>query len=77
MRVLHGKGDKARTIGLEPGAFAVLERWLDRMAVKGIKWKAPLFCTLKGDPIHSLCEDSSAAHSREGRHREGNGGCGG
>ena len=27
--VLRGKGGKRRTIGLDPGAFAVVERWLD------------------------------------------------
>ena len=27
--VLVGKGGKRRTIGLDPGAFAVVERWLD------------------------------------------------
>jgi site-specific recombinase XerD len=26
VRVLHGKGDRARTVGLDPGALAVVER---------------------------------------------------
>src|SRR5882724_11331329 len=46
--VLHGKGDKRRTVGLDPGAFAVLERWLDRRARLGINGRSPIFCTLKG-----------------------------
>jgi hypothetical protein len=30
VRVLRGTGDRARTVGLDPGAMAVLERWLDK-----------------------------------------------
>jgi site-specific recombinase XerD len=29
VRVLHGKGGKSRTVGLDPGAAAVIEHWLD------------------------------------------------
>ena len=29
VRVLHGKGGRSRTVGLDPGAAAVIERWLD------------------------------------------------
>ena len=53
VRILHGKGDRARTIGLDPQAFAVLERWLDRRAARGINGHAPIFCTLKGEPVSS------------------------
>jgi site-specific recombinase XerD len=49
--ILRGKGGKRRTIGLDPGAFAVLERWLDRRAKLGINGRAPIFCTLKGEPL--------------------------
>ena len=49
--VLHGKGDKRRTVGLDPGAFAVLERWLDRRAKLGINGRAAIFCTLQGRPM--------------------------
>src|SRR5262249_366797 len=34
--VLRGKGGKRRTIGLDPGAFAVVERWLDVRTKLGI-----------------------------------------
>ena len=51
VRVLAGKGQKARTIGLDPEAFAVVERWLDARKELGIKARAPLFCTLRGGPI--------------------------
>src|SRR5664279_3617008 len=49
--VLHGKGDKRRTIGLDAGAFAVLARWLDRRAALGINGRYRIFCTLKGTPL--------------------------
>src|SRR2546425_7088610 len=51
--VLVGKGGKRRTIGLDPGAFAVIERWLDKRAALGINGRAPLLCTLKGQPVAS------------------------
>ena len=51
LRVLHGKGDKARVVGLDPGAWAVVQRWLDRRTTLGIgAWK-PVFCTLTGGTI--------------------------
>jgi integrase/recombinase XerD len=53
IRILHGKGDRSRTIGLDPQAFAVLDRWLDRRAARGISGRAPVFSTLGGQPISS------------------------
>ncbi len=51
--VLHGKGDKRRTVGLDPGAFAVLERWLEVRRRRGISPRRALFCTLAGEPLHA------------------------
>ena len=51
--VLRGKGGRRRTIGLDPGAFAVVERWLDVRAKRGISGRAPIICTLKGKPLAS------------------------
>lgn len=53
IRVLHGKGDKSRLVGLDDGAWAVLQRWLDRRATLGINGRRRLFCTLRGDPLQS------------------------
>ena len=53
MTVLRGKGGKRRTIGLDPGAFAVVERWLDARAKRRISGRAPLICTLHGKPVES------------------------
>ena len=53
VRVLHGKGDHDRVVGLDAGAWAILQLWLDRRAAAGINGRAPVFCTLKGRPMKS------------------------
>lgn len=51
VRVLHGKGDKATTRGFHPSATDALARWIDTRKARGIS--GPLFCTLKGQPLHA------------------------
>ena len=51
IRVLHGKGDKARTVGLDPRAFALLELWLQERRKCKLSSRVPLFCTLQGKPL--------------------------
>jgi site-specific recombinase XerD len=51
--VLRGKGGKRRTVGLDPGASALLERWIERRSRLGIGGRRPLFCTLQGRPLKS------------------------
>lgn len=51
IRILHGKGDRARTIGLDPGAWGILQVWLERRLSLGIGTRCPVFCTLKGTPL--------------------------
>jgi len=53
VRVLHGKGNRARTVGLDAGSFALVERWLAKRKARGIKASAPLFCTLDGRTLDS------------------------
>ena len=48
IRVLHGKGDKCRVAGLDAGAWAIVELWLNRRTASGINSRAPVFCTLQG-----------------------------
>ena len=51
IRVLHGKGDKARTVAMDEGAWAMLERWLDLRKQGGASGRHPVFCTLQGGPV--------------------------
>jgi site-specific recombinase XerD len=54
VRVLHGKGDQARTVGLDPQAWAVVACWLAARAklTPGpgypINDQSPLLCTIQG-----------------------------
>ena len=50
--MLHGKGDRRRTVGLDPGAMAIIDRWVDRRKTLSPPRRAPLFCTLDGKPLH-------------------------
>ncbi|MCH8823485.1 MAG: phage integrase family protein [Planctomycetes bacterium] len=52
IRILHGKGDKARTVGLDATAFDMIQRWLDIRSSLHIS-RGPLFCTLKGTRLSS------------------------
>jgi len=49
LRVLKGKGNTARTVGLDAGAFSVLQLWLERRKQLGIDGRSPVFCTLQGE----------------------------
>lgn len=49
LRVLHGKGDKHRTVGINPGTMAIIEHWL---AVRPAR-SGPLYCTLDGQRIQT------------------------
>src|SRR4051812_41356549 len=49
--VLHGKGNKRRTVGVDPPALAIVERWLDCRAKlrPRVPVGAPVFCTIARD----------------------------
>lgn len=51
--VQSGKGGKRRTVGLDAGTAAQIERWLQVRKKKHISTRAPLFCTLDGGTIAS------------------------
>ena len=49
--MLNGKGGRSRTVGLDPGAAAIIERWLDERSCLGVGGRHPVFCTLRGRPM--------------------------
>jgi integrase len=49
--VLHGKGDRRRTVGVDPGAMAIIMRWVEKRPGLGINGRARLFCTLQGQTL--------------------------
>lgn len=50
IRVLHGKNDKPRTVGIDAGALVHVVRWIDARKVLRIPGKV-LLCTLDGGPL--------------------------
>lgn len=50
VRVLRGKGRKARTVGADPDVMAVVAVWAAARAARGVG-QGPLFCTLRGGPL--------------------------
>jgi site-specific recombinase XerD len=50
--VLRGKGGRRRSVGLDPGAMAMIMRWIERRQRHGVPPKAALFCTLAGGNLH-------------------------
>ena len=46
-------GKRARTVGFDPAAFGLIERWLDRRSELRINGRHRLFCTLEGKPLDS------------------------
>ncbi len=48
IRILNGKGGRARTVGIDPSAVAVVDRWLEVRSELGINGTYPVLCTLVG-----------------------------
>ena len=51
VRVLWARNDKARTVGLDPVAWSVVERWLEVRKSLGITGRSTVFCTLQGGAL--------------------------
>src|SRR5262245_28568525 len=51
VRVLHGKGNKARTAPLPTDAADAIDRWLECRERLRLTGRHPLFCTLNGEPL--------------------------
>jgi site-specific recombinase XerD len=50
VRILHSKGDHDRTVSLDAGAMALVQRWADKRRELGFR-NGPLFCTLAGGKL--------------------------
>ena len=48
IRILNGKGGRARTVGIDPAAGAVVDRWLEVRSELGVNGTNPLLCTCTG-----------------------------
>lgn len=53
LRILNGKGRKARVVVIDEQAAAVLGEWLAVRATLGVSGHKPIFCTLRGGRINS------------------------
>jgi site-specific recombinase XerD len=51
IRVLNGKGGKSRVSGIDPGALAILKRWMEVRTRCGHDGTRPLFCTSSGERV--------------------------
>jgi site-specific recombinase XerD len=51
VRVLHGKGDRSRTVGIDQGALDMIKQWLVERERRGFTTSQPLFCTNTGKPM--------------------------
>ena len=71
VRVLHGKGDVSRTVGLDPGACAVVGRWLAERTRANVGQTGPLLCTASGGGgPHGVRQAAAPALGRAGRDRQ-------
>ena len=51
--VLHGKGDRRRVVGIDPGSMAIVLRWVEKRQSLGLTGRTQLLCTLEGRPLHA------------------------
>jgi len=53
--VLNGKGGRSRTVGMDPGGFAMVAAWIEKRAALGIdpNQRGPLLCLRDGSRIES------------------------
>jgi site-specific recombinase XerD len=58
VRVLRGKGAKARTVGINATAIALIDRWLDVRRQLGISSGRPLFCGISKHSLGTPVDDS-------------------
>ena len=59
VRIRHGKGDRARTVAIDPSAQAYVERWIAKREALGLNGRQPLFCTITRNDRFGAALDSS------------------
>ena len=52
IRVLHAKGGRSRTVGIDPTASAMVIRWMEVRATLGVPVGRPVFCMADGRPLY-------------------------
>jgi site-specific recombinase XerD len=65
IRVLHGKDDEARTVGMDPEAWAILARWLDKRRELGANGRGrhPVFCKITRGQVGGPVSASYVRHA--------------
>lgn len=57
VQVLHGKGNRRRVVGFDPGACAIVDQWARQRPRLGLTGRHPLFCVISaptlGQPVAS------------------------
>jgi len=53
IRILHAKGGRSRTVGMDAVGFEILERWLQARSSLPVGDGGPLFCLVNGKPMAS------------------------
>lgn len=51
IRILHAKGDRCRTVGIDQAALSLLARWVDRRQTIGLNGRHSLFSALTGNRL--------------------------
>lgn len=64
IRVLDGKGGKARSVAVDDAALAYIARWTDTRRARGIRTRR-LFCTLSGDELSARYVRAMLARTAE------------
>ena len=68
LTIRHGKGDRHRTVGMDPAAFGLLSRWLDERKRRGLGRTSVIFCTLEGHPLQASYVRALTATCTQSRH---------
>jgi site-specific recombinase XerD len=57
VRIRHGKGDKARVVGIDPHAAALLETWMHHRKTLGVNGRHLIFCTYSKNDLGGPMSD--------------------